>query len=221
MLLKELSTSAITSENYKIFLLLLDMFKAFDIVRRSDLFTNLEDVLEADELHMMKVLVEDVILRVKIGKTTGEAIKTNIGIPQGDCLSPIIFILYLGEALEPTRTVGNPPHLDSTKMLMIDQQYADDVSWITDHDETVLQLRKEVPSILKEKSLQTNVGKTEQHEIERNGSVSWKNCKYLGSHLDTEQDHSRRKILATSAYNQLKQIFESKKVQISIKMRLL
>ena len=125
------------------------------------------------------------------------------------------------KTLKPTRTVANPRHLDSTKMLMIDQQYADDVSWITDHDETVLQLRKEVPSILKEKNLQTNVGKTEQHEIERNGSDSWKKCKYLGSLLDTEQDISRRKILATPAYNQLKQIFESKKVQISIKMRLL
>ena len=136
-------------------------------------------------------------------------------------MSPILFILYLAEALKPTRTVANPRHLDSTKMLMIDQQYADDVSWITDHDETVLQLRKEVPSILKEKNLQTNVGKTEQHEIERNGSDSWKKCKYLGSLLDTEQDISRRKILATSAYNQLKQIFESKRVQISIKMRLL
>ena len=69
--------------------------------------------------------------------------------------------------------------------------------------------------------MQTNVGKTEQHEIERNGSDSWKKCKYLGSLLDTELDISRRKISATSAYNQLKQIFESKKVQISIEMRLL
>ena len=135
---KVLAEKAITSENYKIFLLLLDMSKAFETVRSNDLFTILEDILEADELHMMKILVEDVILRVKIGKTTGEAIKTNIGIPQGDCLSPILFILYLAEALKPTRTVAKPPNFDSTKILMIDQQYADDVSWITNHDETVL-----------------------------------------------------------------------------------
>ena len=48
-----------------------------------------------------------------------------------------------------------------------------------------------------------------------------KKCKYLGSLLDTEHDISRRKILATTAYNQLKQIFESKKVQIPTKVRLL
>ena len=86
---------------------------------------------------MIKGLVEDVILRVKIGKTTGEAIRTNIGIPQGDCMSQILFILYLAEALKQTKTLAKPPHLDSTKTLMIGQQYADDVRWITNHDDTV------------------------------------------------------------------------------------
>ena len=74
---------------------------------------------------------------------------------------------------------------------------------------------------MKEKNLQTNAGKTEQHEVERNGSNSRKKCKYQGSLLDTEHDIARRKILATTAYNQLKQIFESKKVQIPTKVRLL
>ena len=122
---------------------------------------------------MMKILIEDVILKVRIGKTTGETIKINMGIPQGNCLSPIFFILYLAEALKPTRTVAKPPNFDSTKILMIDQKHSDDASWITNHDDTVLH-KKEVPSILKEKNLQTNVGKTEQHLIERNGSDSWK-----------------------------------------------
>ena len=152
------------------------MSKAFDTVRRNDLFAILEDILEADELHMMTILVEDVTLRVKIGKTIGEAIKTNIGIPQGDCLSPILFILYLTEALKPTRTVAKPPHLDSTKMLMIDQQYADDVSWVTDQDETVLQLRKEVPSILKEKNLQKMLGKQSNMKLKEMEVTPGKNA---------------------------------------------
>ena len=37
---------------------------------------------------------------------------------------------------------------------MIDQQYADDASWITNHDATVLQLKNEAPLILKKKNLQ-------------------------------------------------------------------
>ena len=59
---KVLAEKAITSENYKIILLLLDMSKAFDAVRRSELFNILEEVLEKGELHMMKILIEHVSL---------------------------------------------------------------------------------------------------------------------------------------------------------------
>ena len=99
---KLLAEKAITSKDYKIIFLLLDMSKAFDTVRRVDLLVILKDTLEKDELNMMKNLVENVKLRVRIGKSLGKEINTNIGIPQGDCLSLILFVLYLAEALKPT-----------------------------------------------------------------------------------------------------------------------
>ena len=110
------------------------MSKAFDTVR-SELFIILEEALEKDELHMMKILIEDVSLKVRIGKSIGNEINTNIGVPQGDCLIPILFIVYLAEALKPTRSIATPPNVEdhcysrfSTRLLMIDQQYADDTS---------------------------------------------------------------------------------------------
>ena len=81
-----LPEKAITSQDCKITLLLLGMSKAFDTVRRSELFTILKEVLDEDELHLVKILIEYVKLRVRIGKTLGEEIITNIGMPQGDCL---------------------------------------------------------------------------------------------------------------------------------------
>ena len=60
-----------------------------------------------------------------------------------------------------------------------------------------------------------------QSIVERGGDNSWKKCKYLGSLLDTEEDINRRKILAISAYNQLKHIFESKRASLDVKVRLL
>ena len=67
---KILAEKALTSQDYKLILLLLDMSKAFDTVRRNELFKILKEVLDKDELHMMKILVKDVKLNVRIGNTT-------------------------------------------------------------------------------------------------------------------------------------------------------
>ena len=48
---------------------------------------------------MMKIFLKDVKLSVRIGKEFGEKNTTNIGVPQGDCLSPVLFTLYLADAL--------------------------------------------------------------------------------------------------------------------------
>ncbi len=51
------------------------------------------------QVHIMKILLKDVKLVVKMGKHYGEEILTNIGVPQADCCSPILFTLYLANAL--------------------------------------------------------------------------------------------------------------------------
>ena len=102
--IKVLAEKAITSSTYNIYLLLLDMSNAFDTVCRSKLLlTDLQEVHEPDEMHMMAVRISDVVLTVKVGKELGDEIKTVVGIAQGDCLSAVLFIFYLAKSLTPNR----------------------------------------------------------------------------------------------------------------------
>ena len=102
---KLLCEKAITSCDYNLYMKLLDMSKAFDTVSRMKLLNDLKHLLEPDEYHMLSILILDVRLKVKVGDQEGEEIITEVGIAQGDCLSAILFILYLAITLngeEPT-----------------------------------------------------------------------------------------------------------------------
>ena len=53
---------------------MLDMSKAFDTVDRKTLLEFLSEILEEDDLHMMKVMIKDVRLYVRIGDILGDVI---------------------------------------------------------------------------------------------------------------------------------------------------
>ena len=97
--IKILCEKAITSNDYKLHLLLLDMSKAFDTVKRDILMKNLEKILNPDELHILSILTNKPALKVKVDKEYGEAFQTSLGIMQGDCLSAVLFIYYLAQCL--------------------------------------------------------------------------------------------------------------------------
>ena len=96
--IKLLIEHAIASQNYLLWLLLMDMSKAFDTVKRKILLEDLRHILNPDELHLCKLLIEDVEFCVKVEKETSEPFTTKRGIAQGDCMSAL-FIVYLAKAL--------------------------------------------------------------------------------------------------------------------------
>ena len=94
-----MAEKAITSDDYEIYILMMDMSRAFDTVDRKMLMNDLESILDEDELHMIKILLENVLLVVRCGDKLGKEFITDMGSPQGDCISPILFTLYMAKAL--------------------------------------------------------------------------------------------------------------------------
>ena len=86
---------------------MIDMSAAFDTVSRCKLMKQLEAFIEPHEMQMMHLLITDVKLMVRIGKTLGVPIDTNIGVAQGDCLSALLFIFYLAHVIGPISSETN------------------------------------------------------------------------------------------------------------------
>ena len=152
-------------------------------------------------------------LQVKNNKTKGQTF-TTLGIPQGDCLSAILFTLCLSNTLSakiPTHLYDHDyygahnmfitpiEHLhdhnycikqdkNTITDYIIDQQYADDIGFISNNKNIIDKLMKNIAPIFEERNLTISEKK---NTINRTHKNDWKKCKYLGTLLDTETDIER------------------------------
>ena len=62
-------------------------------------------------------------------------------------------------------------------------------------------IKKTVPTALSERNLFVNESKTKKYTIKRHGQNDWRNCKLVGSKLETEEEIQNGKILTNLAYN--------------------
>ena len=66
---------------FQLYLLMLDMSRAFDTIDRGILLKDLSEILESDELHLVSLLLKDVRLQVKYNshRVTGNIFTPDIG----------------------------------------------------------------------------------------------------------------------------------------------
>ena len=128
---------------------------------------------------MIQNLLKNTSLIVKRGKSKGEKFETNIGVPQGDSLSPRLFTIYLDEALkELDAEIERNDHQYNNKTtypnlhdhdypkknipeLPKHLEYADDVDFFCKNQEEAEYIVEKAKSILKKYNLQVNESKTE------------------------------------------------------------
>ena len=96
---------------------LLDMSQAFDSIQRNTLIEDLKNVLNQDELHLIRILL-DVKIAVKCGNCKSRLFSTDRGAPQGDCASASEFTFYLAKSLE-TTIANDTPSLEENNMQII------------------------------------------------------------------------------------------------------
>ena len=193
----------------------IDMSSAFDTIDRQLLLNILAEFLEEDEMRLVQFLLSETVISIKVNGTTEERpFLANIGTPQGDSLSPVLFILYLEAALREIRNLD-----DKNPELPTEVAFADDVDFISmvKHKDV-----EEVQTVLAKYNLLVNKDKTEYTNIKRETNredENWRKAKKVGSLLGDEEDMDRRKTLAAAAMSKMEKIW-IRKDKIGLKKRI-
>ena len=99
--MKLLIEKAITSENYNLIIMMINMSKAFDTINGKTLLEKLETILDESEMRIMHLLINNLKLKVRVRKSLGEEIPTNISsVALGDCLSALLSIFFLAKFVD-------------------------------------------------------------------------------------------------------------------------
>ncbi|GFR91455.1 endonuclease-reverse transcriptase [Elysia marginata] len=141
---------------------------------------------------------------------------SNVGTPQGDSLSPVLFTIYLERALKEVRPVLPKPSTPLEKVLPREIAYAGDVDFVAFQDIDI----EEVGKVLEKYNLQVNVDKTEFTNLSR-GETNWQITKKVGTLIGDQEDIERRKQLSSAALVKLKNVwFKGDKITKNTKLKL-
>ena len=110
--------------------------------------------LKPENQRLIQLLLYNNRYQVSLEGKYGKPFDTNIGVPQGDCLSPKLFCVYLAKCLEQmtTKTIH---HLE----------YADDCAWITKDQHTARKLMEEMINKQIDTNLKINEAKTQMIQL--------------------------------------------------------
>ena len=105
-------------------MILVDQSKAFDTVNNKILLKKLERYgVRGITLNLIESYLSNRVGYVSISNSTSEKVVSNIGIPQGGTLSPLLFLLYLNDMPNFSTNATSVLFADDTTLLLSDLSY--------------------------------------------------------------------------------------------------
>ena len=92
-------------ENVNVKISGIDMTAAFDTIYKNQVLNLIATIENEDELRIIHFLLSNTKINIRIdGATKTNTFISNVTTPQGDSLSPVLFIVYLEHTLREVRT---------------------------------------------------------------------------------------------------------------------
>lgn len=174
--LNNLVQNSLSQPKVPLYVVYVDFTKAFDSIDRTLLLQKLVTLGISDKFaNALFALLRENFIRVSVGDWVSEPIKQDKGVPQGECLSPLLFSLFTSD-LPATLMTDN-----DIAVLM----YADDLA-ICSNNRTKLQTSLDhLSTFCASNKLMVNISKTKAMKFRRGGRMSTDDkLSYNGSPLE-------------------------------------
>ena len=160
----------------------IDMSSVFDTIHRDKVIEIAEEILDEDEIRVLRILIAETTLEVKVENAQATAFTSNIGSSQGDSISGPLFTIYFNKALQQLNDTMqsepidvrdiNPQWIERLNSNLPDEmEYADDCDFDTEMERKKERIYHNAKKVLTENNLLANEEKTENTTIKRGAKV--------------------------------------------------
>ena len=163
--------SQILNQDQMLYCAFIDFTKAFDYVVRENLWYKLVKLgLRGKILNIIKSIYRAVKSRVKYGNKLGNEFYCKLGVRQGECLSPLLFSMYLND-IEEQFILSGFEGLDVNMFKICMLLYADDIVLFSNSDENLQEGLDILSNYCKRWKLKINVSKTKVMIFRKGGML--------------------------------------------------
>jgi hypothetical protein len=219
----------------KIYNCFIDFQKAFDTIKHKIIWMVLKSYgVDNKVVTLLQQIYGKSRSAVRIGTDLGEWFQSSVGTRQGDPLSPLLFITYLERIID--QITSNNFGINVSGTVINNLRFSDDIDLLSDNHFSLQEHIDQLTKMAEEAGLMVNIKKTktmvfgeknidQQMEINGEHIENVEEFEYLGSLITWDNNCSkeiRRRInKATGAMASLKHMWNTKKLKVESKIKLL